>query len=344
MAATSLSLFNPEESPRALTAADVIALYLAHLESRVAKADFSNRFLKNGRFYLQRFGAEIPAIVNARRKTHGAPVIVSDCQQQDFVAWIDSHVTWKSSHTRKTAQAHVVTCFQWAADADRGDLIERCPFKRIPSVSKAPYTPRRAATREEINALLRHASLALRQALTFIDATGCRPIEMRELVWPWVIFDAEFPHLRLERHKTFRQTGKPKIVGLDDVMVRFLRHLDAKRKADVAAGRRSPNDLHVFHNCDGNPWTEVGFPQNLRRCASRAGLDDGVIRKVSAGCLRTTYACDLIEDGFTNRDVADLLGHTSTQMVDRVYGSETRERADRLGKLAKKANERRKNR
>lgn len=338
-------LFNPDSSPEALTPAQVIDLYLAHLDERVAKADFAPKFRNNAKFYLNRFKDEIATTVNTRRKTHGAVVIVSDCQQQDFVAWMDSHVTWQSGHTKKTAQGHVVSCFQWAANKKRGNLIDECPFERIESISKIPHQPRRAASRHEIITLMREGSLALRQALFFIDGTGVRPCEMRELVWPWVNLDAEDPHLRLEKHKTFRQTGgKVKIIGLDDLQVRFLRKLQAKMKADIAAGRRDPKDLYVFHNCDGNQWTEGAFPQNLRRCAERAGLDDGVVKKVSAGCMRTTYACDLIEDGFSNRDVADLLGHTTTTMVDKVYGASTRERADRLGKLAKKASLRRKKR
>ena len=67
------------------------------------------------------------------------------------------------------------------------------------------------------------------------------------------------------------------------------------------------------------------------------GLDESVQSKVSAGCLRTTYACDLIEAGFTNREVADMLGHTTTEMVDLVYGAETRERVEHLGNVAKAA-------
>jgi len=239
----------------------------------------------------------------------------------------------------------VLACFAWAADPEEGAMIARCPFKRIKWVSTIPYEPRRPASTDEYLALVRHSSLALRQGLLCIYRTGCRPCEMRELIWPWVQLDAASPHLELIVHKTVKKTGKPKLIGLDDVMQRFLRDLQKKRtwtdtrpcRCSLTKIRHTVGD-HVFLNCDGTAWSRRAFAQNIRRCAERAGLDVKAIeKKVSAGCLRTTFACDLIEAGISNRKVADALGHTTTWMVDHVYGAATRHKAAHLEDIAKQA-------
>ena len=313
---SAIRLFVPESHGDEITVPEVVSAYLAALKLRVDADDFSHDNYLNAQHYLRAFATAFP-------------VPVSQCRQQDFAAWINGNPRWASGHTKKGIVGRVLACFRWATDTERGSLIDRCPLRRIKAVSSIPYKPRRAASPVEIVSLMRHGSLALKQGLWFVYRTGCRPCEMRELIWPWVHIDGPAaPHLKLERHKTFRQTGKAKIIGLDDATVKLLRFLRRRHSLDA---------VHVFLNCDGLPWTRRALALNLRRCAVRAGLDESVQSKVSAGCLRTTYACDLIEAGFTNREVADMLGHTTTEMVDLVYGAETRERVEHLGNVAKAA-------
>ena len=314
----AVRLFVPDqEQPKdGATVQIVVGQYLAHLENRVSVDAFSRDNFLNTQRDLLRFSREFAGSA-------------MDCRQADFEKWIVSNPRWKSGHTRKRVVAEVLACFAWAADPDQGSLIPHCPLRSIKSVTAAPYQPRRAATLNEYLALLGAGSIQLQQGLAFIYSTGCRPCEMRELIWPWVLLDAESPHLCLAKHKTFRKTGKPKLIGLDDETIALLRSLQADRPAD--------NYQNVFRNCHGQPWTRRGFSLNVRRAALRAGLDAGVEKLVSAGCLRSTYACDLIESGFTNREVADMLGHSSSWMVDHVYGAATRQRAAHLGNVAKRA-------
>lgn len=324
----AFSLFNPQ-GDYGIDVPHVVRARLAHLESRVAKNDFSAGNLLNHRTYLTRFAQAFP-------------IPVEDCTQQNFEAWIERNPQWASGHTLKTVVSVVLSCFKWAANPRKGGLIDRCPFEAIEWITNIPYKPRRAATAEEFVALMRKGAIALQQGLFFIHGTGCRPCEMRQLLLPWAKLDAPSPHLFLEWHKTIRKSGKPKVLGLSDEMVLFLRNLISKRLSDPRISGRCRCDLpihhdmadHVFTNCDGLPWVRRSLCQNLSRCAIRAGLDNGVIKRVSAGCFRTKFVCDLIEAGFTNREIADLVGHTSTDMVDDVYGAETRERAGHLDNLA----------
>jgi integrase len=61
------------------------------------------------------------------------------------------------------------------------------------------------------------------------------------------------------------------------------------------------------------PWTNVG--RDLPAACLRAGVP-----RVTPNDLRRTFASWLIQAGTSNRIVADLLGHSTTRMVDLVYG------------------------
>lgn len=319
-----LAIFHPEcDSPHEITVSRVVDLYLRVMEGRAAAGDLSSENFLNTQRDLRNLSSFL-------RDT-----AVSACTQADFESWFASNPQWKSGHTKKRIQAEALCCFEWAADPTRGNLIDRVPFRSLRQIASIPYVPRRAAERDEIVALMRHSQAALRRSLFFCYRTGCRPCEMRELIWPWVHLDTPAPHLALEKHKTVRKTGKPRIIGLDAATVRLLRWLEARRDHGMQ---------HVFANNHGRPWLKRSFSQAVARAAVRAGLDGGSVKRVSAGCLRTTYACDLIEAGFTDRQAADMLGHTSTWMVDHVYGSHTRQRAAHLDDLAKKIEKSRKTR
>lgn len=308
----ALSLYTPGDLPDEITVPDIVALYLACLEKRVAADDFSAENLGNIRRDLNRFALAYP-------------LRISECRQADLIAWFDKNSQWRSAHTKKGGMSRIVGCFNWAADSERGDLIDKSPFKSIRAISKLPYIPRRPAKHEEYRALMRNGCIEFRRALFFLFETGTRPCEMRELIWDYVRLDEDAPHLCYARHKTYRQVRKEKLVGLNEKVVRLLRYLHRRRN------RKEP---HVFLNTDGNWWQQRSFSKHLGEVATRAGLGEGTVKKVSAGCLRTTLACDGIKKGFTNRQVADMLGHESTWMVDHVYGAATRQETEHLGKMA----------
>ena len=336
-----LSLFLPDvDAPDSVSVPEVVAARLRHLADRVVRGDFSPDNFHNHQFFLGRFEESHPLEVKAYR-------------QADLEAWIDrKRQQWPSGHTRKNAVNVVVACFQWAADPERGAMIERCPFRRVQAVTAEPYQPRRAATVEEYKALIEHGAPALKHVLFAAYSTGSRPCEMREVIWPWVKLQAATPHLEMIVHKTIRKTGKPRLIALDQGMLRLLRFFSANRPrtGDSPSCRCSLRKIphlvedHVFPNCHGKAWSRRSLAQNLRRAAVRAGLDEGVEEKVSMGCLRTTYACDLIELGFSNSKVAAALGHETTFMVDHVYGAEARRRVSHLDEIAKEASELRKKR
>lgn len=74
--------------------------------------------------------------------------------------------------------------------------------------------------------------------------------------------------------------------------------------------------LEAMHGGTGpvvEPWANMG--RDLPRACERAGVP-----RCTANDLRRTFASWLVQAGVSNRIVARLLGHTTTRMVDLVYG------------------------
>ncbi len=299
------------------TVAQVSAAYLKHCERQNRHGAFSADHLSNTRRSLDRFlahvGADKPALL---------------LKQHDLSGWLDANEDrWKSYNTRRNAASAVIGAFKFAEDEE---LIDRCPFRTPRSLRGETGKPRRPATTGEYLSLFRAGSRPLRNALFFLRETGARTCEMRECLWTDITFGDQ-PCVTLFQHKTARKTGKSRVIALNAVVARFL--LWVRRSA-----RSSP---HVFVNCDSGPWDRHTFARHLRRTAERIGLDDGVVERVTAYCLRHTYACAALTAGFTSKEVADQLGHVDTKMVERVYGSHTGRDVGYLTRIADSIRKRR---
>lgn len=305
-----------------MTIAEVVRLYLKNLENRVAADDYSYEGAKIAALELNRFAAE-----------YGHQTI-AECKQHDVSDWLAAHPRWKSIDTKRRVVSIITSCFNWALHEE---LIERSPYQRPIVLRGKTANVRRPATPEEYCRLMRAAGRPLRRALFFLRRTGCRTCEMVNLTWDEVFLEGETAYLAIGRHKTFRQSGKPRIVGLDPSTARFLRNL--ARQYERRCGCACENCIgkvhpHVFTNNRGDPWDSHTFARHLRRTAKAAGVDDGVEKRFSAYCLRHMYTVSAIEAGISTRKIADQLGHAKTAMIDSHYGSHTRHRAKHLSSVA----------
>ncbi len=280
--------------------------------------------------FLERQKNSPDHVANTRRdldrfaKFVGEDKDVEDCKQHDLSDWLADNPQWKSVNTRKNAVSAVIGCFRWAEEEER---IDRCPYRRPRALRGSVAKPRRPATEEEYLKLRRGGSPSLRAALFFLRQTGARTCEMREALWA-DITDGDRPCIALFKHKTARKTGQCRIVALNR---RILRVLMLMKKRAVS--------LYIFTNCHGGPWTRHTFAHHLRRTAVRLGMDAELaegIDRVSGYCLRHTFTCAGLKLGLTSKDMADLLGHTSTTMVERVYGSHTARDIEHLTRKADK--------
>lgn len=312
-----------------ITVQRVIDLYLKNLAARVADDAYSADAASLAGDVLTRFA-----------ERYGQQTI-ADCKQHDLSAWLTVNTQWKSVDTKRRAVSTITGCFNWALDEE---LIERSPYRRPSILRGKSANVRRPATHHEYVQLMLKGSRPLRRALYILRKTGMRTCEMRGLTWDEVFLDGPSPHLSIARHKQFRQTGKPRKIGLDPSTARFLRNLAIQFErrcncdCEVCANDISPN---VFTNCHGTPWDRHSFARHLRRCAKAIGLDEDVAARVSGYCLRHLFTVDAIEAGISTRAIADQLGHARTGTIDTVYGSHTRQRIGHLSNVAEEINRKR---
>lgn len=281
----------------------VIDLYLAHLDYRHAAGDYSAQALQNARRELRAFAKE-----------HGAKPLAL-CRRHDLTVWLESHPQWQSNWTKKRVLDTICRPFLWAADEE---LIASSPYRK-PKGLKLPTRPRREARADEYVALMRKGSRPLRRALFFLRRSGARTCEMRVVTWPEV--DLRRGVIRLDEHKTVRLTKDPlpRLIPLDRALVRFFRNLYRQHP---------PGTERVFLNNHGTPWNRHAFARHFRRTADRLGL----ACDLSAYCLRHSYGTAAIEAGIGERQVADVMGHTTTRMTS--YYAKTAGKIDHLRRVA----------
>jgi integrase len=263
----AIRLFSPGDDA-AHTVPSVVDAYLAELQKRVTA----------GRHDPEAFATCARSLDRFKR---AYPHCVEDCKQTDLRDWLDANPGWVSGHTKLRNIGYILSAFKWASNPEEGALIDRCPYVRPKCLRDTPCPPRRPADHSEYVALMRFGSRPLRRALFFLRRTGVRTIEMREVVWDELHLDGPSPCIIRRKNKTRKKTGKPRKIGLDVATANFLRAL--KR-------HRSQLCENVFTNCDGLPWKRGTFCQHLRRHALSLGLDADAESRVTAYCLRHTYA------------------------------------------------------
>lgn len=172
---------------------------------------------------------------------------------------------------------------------DRGILVAE-PRSLVP-VYKHRYIPKdRWLTRREFDRLIAHL-LPHRQLWVILAVlTGGRSSEIESIRWEQL--DLKRGLMLLPGTKTEK----------------------ARRWNPIA-----PELLKILreHQEDSGPVARrwVSYNHALARACKRARID-----RVTANDLRRTYGSWLVQDGVPLKVVARLMGHSSTVMVDRVYG------------------------
>lgn len=189
------------------------------------------------------------------------------------------------------------------------------PANPLKGMKRPKPPPRsRAMTDAGFRSLLRaEKNPRFRAFLYALRSTGCRPKEARTLTWSQVRDDRWV----LNEHKTSRKTGKPRVVYLTGPMrklMRILRRQELRSGGGRAIARYRDPD-HVFLNAYGRPWTRDAVRQRVERLREKAGLPDDVC----AYLLRHAFGTHAIVNGVDVATVAELMGHTSLEMVTGVY-------------------------
>ncbi|HEX4610981.1 MAG TPA: site-specific integrase [Urbifossiella sp.] len=185
--------------------------------------------------------------------------------------------------------------FSWAAEQ------KIIPDNPLAGMKRPKPKPRqRAITDAEFWQLYGNAGGPLRDLLLALYLSGARPKEVRELTWDKVGED----RWTLPEHKTAKKTGKPRVIFLPKELIELMGRLRAERQTG-----------HVFLNTEGQPWTMDALRQQVARIRAKLGMS----KDVTAYLCRHGFGTRAILSGVDGQTLAELMGHTSQEMISKVY-------------------------
>ena len=142
----------------------------------------------------------------------------------------------------------------------RAGVARQQPGAQVPEAAGA--APDRGSSRRRSSSrLLRHSDRPFRRFLIALRLTGCRPGELRSLIWEWV--DLERGLWIIPEHKTItrQREPRPRIIPLPRTVLMMCRWLARKP--------HKPGD-HVFLNRHGRPYTKDCLVTKMDRIRERA--------------------------------------------------------------------------
>jgi integrase len=300
--------------------------YRARLMARVVAGDYSKTRLPLTMRYVDSF-LDFLALDGQGVQVRVGSVAIEDARQLFLSDWLDANLqNWRTGSTRGDALGAVVGCYNWAEEVG---LISQNPFRR-PRDLKLPRQHRRAMRLEHYRAIYRAARKCAGSKefrLIFFSAwnAGVRLIEFRQLEPREIDWESGVGHIPANKHKTGKTTGEARHFAVGPHLLAVLNFLK---------DRMDPGQKYLFVTQKGRQWSKDNLGQQYARYRRLAGVPSAI--KMCA--VRHGYALRMLVDGQTSaKAVADQLGHKSTQMVDSIYGAETRYEGAMLRELAAKA-------
>ncbi len=111
--------------------------------------------------------------------------------------------------------------------------------------------------------------------------------------------------------RVFEGKGKKdRVVPFDSELAYWLQRWSEKRPDNVQDKKASYFFCLITTGRQGNSLCQQYLDRTIKNRASKIGLID---KKVSCHVFRHCYASELLDEGFTIREVQDLLGHNSVQ-------------------------------
>jgi integrase len=227
--------------------------------------------------------------------------------------WVDSKPKWKSA--RRHSQQTVKQAFSWAKQQG---LIESNSFADV----KLP--PKRSRelllTAEQISGIFAAVKdVEFRNYLVALQESGARPSEVARVKTE--DFDPSLGIWVLNQHKTSAKTGKPRVIYLSPRLLELSRTMSEQR----------PDGL-LFPNRTGKPFSRNAIRCRFRRLREKLPH----LGYICAYLFRHSFATTALENGVGVAQVAELLGHKSTEMVMRHYGH-LNQRVEHMRKMAAQA-------
>lgn len=231
-------------------------------------------------FYCQKF-AEAWGYVPAR-----------ELKPHHVTRWVGAK-QWNET-TEYNACRSVFRAFSWAWQ--EGVLLDN-PLRGMRR--PRPRCRQRCLTDEEYGAIIATAMGSFKTFVRSLRQTGARPSELRQLTWDQVRTDRWV----IPVHKTDRKVRRPRIAHLNPAMQQLMKHL-----------RKQSQSTHVFLN-SRQPWTRNALRLRMDRIKKKCNLADDVCLYL----VRHTYGTEAVLNGVDVATIAELMGHSSLEMVSKVY-------------------------
>jgi integrase len=252
--------------------------------------DFSQRHhtditYKNYRNILQKFCRQFGVVE------------VSELKPFQVNHWVEEVPGWKGM--KRHAINVLKRVFSWA---DQQGLIAVSPIRNLkPPRGKSRD---RVLTAEEQTLMLSQVrDDAFRTFLLVLLGTGCRPSEVAGVTAAHV--NVNMGVWILPEHKTAKKTGKPRIIYLSPEMLELTRQQMEKHPTGP-----------LFPNTHGQPISRAVWASRFSHMRKKFPNLKGIV----CYSLRHTFATNALIKGVGIAQVAELLGHTSTEMVCKHYG------------------------
>ena len=218
-------------------------------------------------------------------------------QPKDLSRYMDRHPNWNNT-TRYNVITGVKRAWSWAKSEGHLTVNNLAEVKR-----PRPQRREEIPDDKEVQRLFDAAKPELREFLTFLNETGCRPGEAFIIERRHVDLTHREVRFKIGEDKTSGKTGRPRVIHLNDQALAILKKL---------IGSSEPGPL--FRNSRGKPWN-----RNSVRCAiNRIRVKSDLSVDMVAYALRHRWITDALARGVSIAMVAEMCG-TSAEMVARVY-------------------------
>jgi integrase len=214
--------------------------------------------------------------------------------------------------------AAVQGTLNWAVASD---LLDANPLTGY--TKPRPRRRTRILARKEFQSLLREADVNFRRVLISLRLTGCRPGEVRKLMWEWVDLDRALWIMADHKTVTQQRESRPRVVPLPMPILKLCTFLARKP--------HEPTD-HVFVNMHGRPYTKDCFVRKIDRLRERAGIEMKSGERIVLYSCRHTFGTE-IAGKVSDIELAELMGHTEVRTTHRYVHLN----ADRLHDIRRRA-------
>jgi integrase len=223
---------------------------------------------------------------------HVGSKMVSEIKRYHVAGWVDKLPG--GDNYKNGAVRAVSAVFNWAV---KRDLLTVNP---VAKVSRPSSTPREVEISDaDWRRVLDATKDYFLDVLNFLDATGCRPQELRIL---------SASHRREKQMILERKNSKGKrvrrVIRLNNVAAEIVERLAAKYP-----------DGPLFRGKGGRPISSGALAQRFQKLREKLEIDG-----LCAYAVRHRWCQRALTRGLTCDEAGVLMGHTDGMMVRRVYG------------------------